>query len=203
MATTAIRQESILEQAKEGNSLWEKIRNFLDTVAFELSPFFGPVFSSQIGDMSMLFVKVLIALAIGGILWERGKTRILVGHREFEIRIRLVVAGAQVHGNAGSYGPVRPGTPSPSGTLGWSTAASDYCPGASQSTVNSVGGRAHGRLGQRDRRGDNRPYVPVEPRQWPNLRSRHPCRICRQTGTSHRTHEGRADRRRRTPAQSS
>ncbi len=36
------------------------------------------LFSSQIGDASMLFVKVLIALAIGGILWERGKARILV-----------------------------------------------------------------------------------------------------------------------------
>ena len=36
------------------------------------------LFSSQSGDMSMLFVKVLIALAIRGILWERGKTRILV-----------------------------------------------------------------------------------------------------------------------------
>ena len=38
MATTALRQESILEQAKEGKSLWSKIKNFLDTVAFELSP---------------------------------------------------------------------------------------------------------------------------------------------------------------------
>ena len=47
MATTAMRQESVLEQAKEGKSLWEKIRDYLDTVAFELSPFFGPVFSNQ------------------------------------------------------------------------------------------------------------------------------------------------------------
>ena len=47
MATTAMRQESVLEQAKEGKSLWAKIKNILDTVAFELSPFFGPVFSNQ------------------------------------------------------------------------------------------------------------------------------------------------------------
>ena len=47
MATTAMRQESILEQAKEGKSLWEKIKDFMDTVAFELSPYFGPVFSNQ------------------------------------------------------------------------------------------------------------------------------------------------------------
>ena len=47
MSTTAMRQESILEQAKKGKSLWAKIKDILDTVAFELSPFFGPVFSNQ------------------------------------------------------------------------------------------------------------------------------------------------------------
>ena len=47
MATTAMRQEIVLEQAKEGKSLWEKIKDFADTVAFELSPYFGPVFSNQ------------------------------------------------------------------------------------------------------------------------------------------------------------
>ncbi len=47
MATTAIRQESILDQAKEGNGLWEKIRDILDTVAFELRPFIGPMFTNH------------------------------------------------------------------------------------------------------------------------------------------------------------
>ena len=47
MATTALRQESILEQAKEGKSLWEKIRDILDTVAFELRPFIGPMFTNH------------------------------------------------------------------------------------------------------------------------------------------------------------
>ena len=47
MSTTALRQESVLEQAKEGKSLWDKIKDVVDTVAFELSPYFGPVFSNQ------------------------------------------------------------------------------------------------------------------------------------------------------------
>ena len=62
------------------------ILNAIDALLTGLALMLGAVegnmvlqlFSSQIGDMSMLFVKVLIALAIGGILWERGKTRILV-----------------------------------------------------------------------------------------------------------------------------
>ena len=47
MATTAMRLEATLEQAKEGNSLWEKIRDILDTVAFELRPFIGPMFTNH------------------------------------------------------------------------------------------------------------------------------------------------------------
>ena len=47
MATTAMRLEATLEQSKEGNSLWEKIRDILDTVAFELRPFIGPMFTNH------------------------------------------------------------------------------------------------------------------------------------------------------------
>ena len=47
MATTALRQESILEQAKEGKSLWEKIRKILETFAFVLKPYFGPMITNQ------------------------------------------------------------------------------------------------------------------------------------------------------------
>ena len=62
------------------------ILNAIDALLTGLALMLGAVegnmilqlFSSQIGDMSTLFVKVLVALAIGGILWERGKTRILV-----------------------------------------------------------------------------------------------------------------------------
>ena len=62
------------------------ILNAIDALLTGLALMLGAVegnmilqlFSSQIGDMSMLFVKVLIAMAIGGILWERGKMRILV-----------------------------------------------------------------------------------------------------------------------------
>ena len=47
MATTAMRLEATLEQAEEGNRLWEKIRDILDTVAFELRPFIGPMFTNH------------------------------------------------------------------------------------------------------------------------------------------------------------
>ena len=48
MATTSLRQEGILARPKEEReSIWERLRKFMDTVAIELSPFFGPVFSSN------------------------------------------------------------------------------------------------------------------------------------------------------------
>ncbi len=36
------------------------------------------LFSSNLGDAGMLFVKSLFAIALGGILWERRKRRILM-----------------------------------------------------------------------------------------------------------------------------
>ena len=47
MATIAIRQEEILDRPKQKKSLGEKIRDVLDTVAFELSPYFGPLFTNH------------------------------------------------------------------------------------------------------------------------------------------------------------
>ena len=47
MATTAMRLEATLEQVEEGNNLWEKIREFVGAVAFELRPYFGPMFTNH------------------------------------------------------------------------------------------------------------------------------------------------------------
>ena len=47
MATTAMRLEATLEQAKEGNSLSDKIREFVGAVAFEIRPYFGPMFTNH------------------------------------------------------------------------------------------------------------------------------------------------------------
>lgn len=37
------------------------------------------LFSSNLGDTGMLFVKSLFAIALGGIIWERRKRRMLMG----------------------------------------------------------------------------------------------------------------------------
>ena len=46
--------------------------------AQELNPILK-LFGSNLGDAGMLFVKSLFAIALGGILWERRKQRLLVG----------------------------------------------------------------------------------------------------------------------------
>ena len=47
MTTITIRQGRIFSLPKEEKDLWEKIRNLLNTVAFELSPYFGPMFTNH------------------------------------------------------------------------------------------------------------------------------------------------------------
>ena len=37
------------------------------------------LFASHMGNPGMLYVKVLFAIALGGVLWERRKVRILTG----------------------------------------------------------------------------------------------------------------------------
>ncbi len=46
--------------------------------AVEANPILN-LFAFRLGHPGMLFVKVLFAIAMGGILWERRKVRILTG----------------------------------------------------------------------------------------------------------------------------
>ncbi len=46
--------------------------------AVEANPLLN-LFATHVGHHGMLFIKTLLAISLGGILWERGSIRILTG----------------------------------------------------------------------------------------------------------------------------